>query len=263
MGKIKTNTIRAWHKTREYLASAIIVPILFIVAGLLIRILIAGGTIAMSEFMSWIEWILIPALLGLLAVFAWHFFNVGLLLKAISKIIRVSWKGITHLKKSGELLTLIDRQQKNRAEWLYPVVEMIDLNRQGSAHDDNDVYVTFQIDSHLLFEVKEFYVFATLCLKPDAIHENQSKWYEIKKPANYAPIGQLARYGFSDAIHLTGESDQEKCLLKWMEEFRVGKPLLSMLKIGVNFRMKENTSNPDFVLEGSRWIAPVNNYRGA
>ena len=183
-------------------------------------------------------WVAIFGLIvSLISIFHSQIYEFYMHLKAKTLII---WKGFTHLKQSGELLILKDCQQKNPEKWLYPVIGYIDLNRQGVGHDDNDVYVSFKIDSHLLHPIKEFYVFVKLCLAPDDNYSSEaaeSAWYEVTKPEKYAPIGCLERYGFSDFIvPLMGQTDDEKRLLKWMQDFREGKPLLAMLKVGINFK---------------------------
>ncbi len=165
-------------------------------------------------------WIFFVAFgLGIVLLFLSHFWNQ----------IFTSWERFkvkylliketyTRRLESIELLRFKDDQQKHPEKWLYPVINIIDLNVQGLVV--NDVYVRFQIDSHLLFEIKEFYVFARLCLAPDCVHSNESEWYEIKKPENYAPIGRLVRYDFSDIIHLVGEIVGEMDLQDWLNYFR-------------------------------------------
>ena len=168
---------------------------------------------------------------------------------------------IIRRKEADKYLTINDEQRKNPEKWLYPVIEYVDLNRQGLGAKDGDVFVKFQIDSHLLFPIEEFDVFVKLCLAPDTIQRNDSNWYEIKETEHLAPIGHLERYGLSDKVHLVGETHEEKVLLEWMEDFRKeSKPLLAMLKIGMAFK-EEDKKNPT-LLEGSHWIAPMNNYRG-
>lgn len=183
--------------------------------------------------------------------------------KLKSKVLLI-WNVTTRMKESDEFLKLKDQQRERPEQWLYPVVQYIDLNRQGSAHNDNDVYVRFQIDSHLLFEIKEFYIFGKLCFAiQETSLQSESDWYEIKMTGN-APIRRLARASFSDAIHLMGESAQEQTLLKWMQDFREGKPLLAMVKIGVKFNKDDKLITENLkVLEGNgtRYIVPMNDYR--
>lgn len=181
------------------------------------------------------------------------------------------WNVITHMNNCSRFLGLEQEQLKNPEKWLYPVVEYVDLNRQGLAHDDSDVYVRFQIDSHLLHPINEFYVFVKLYLAITATsttttQEAESDWYEIIKPEHYAPIGCLERYRFGDnKVHLLGRTGGEKALLGWMQDFRKGKPMLAVLKIGMKFKKDDSPIPVDVKMlqgNGPRYIVPMNDYRG-
>ena len=181
---------------------------------------------------------------------------------AIYGLFKLAYKGIASPVESGKLLTLKAEQQEHTEKWLHPVIDYVDLNRQGSDHNNNDVYVRFQIDSHLLNAIKDYYVFTKVCLSLPNGKENESSWYQIEEPENHEAIHPLARRDFSERkIRLLGETPNEKSLLEWMHDFRGGKPLLAMLKVGLMFK-KEDKPNP-ILLEGSHWIAPMNDYRGA
>ena len=159
-------------------------------------------------------------------------------------------------KEARELLNLKDNQRQNPEQWLYPVIEYIDLNRQGNIKVD--AVVKFQIDSHLLFPINEFYVFVKLCLYDTATYQeaDSEDWHEIEQPEHYASINKLERHGFGSALL----NFRESVLLEMIEKFRNGEKINAMLKIGVALK-KEDKDNP-IVLEGSRWIAPMNDYRG-
>ncbi len=207
-------------------------------------------------------WILLVSLIiGVVSMLISHYWlQLTTFLRRINSRYILTKEVLTRKSEAWQLLNLKDEQAKNYIKWLYPVMEYIDLNRQGSAHNDNDVYIKFQVDSHLLFPVNEFYIFVKLCLAvPSTNKENDSEWYEIKKPENYAPIGRLGRYIFSNKIHLEGKTDKEKVLLTWMRDFRKGTPILAMLKIGLTFKQDDNP----IILEGggARYIAPMNDYR--
>jgi hypothetical protein len=215
-----------------------------------------------------VGWILIAiGIVSFVICLSWHSLHVDSFVNKTRGSIKMMWKVLIHPKKASDLLALVNKQIKSPSEYLLPVIEYIDLNRQGSAHNDNDVYVRFQIDSHLLFPVTEFYVFVKLYLAPDTVSSSESDWYEIEKPERYAPIGILERYPFGERIvHLKGETFGEKTLLEWMQDFRKGKPLLAMFKIGIKFK-KDDKPIPDFPQElqggGPRYIAPINDYRMA
>ena len=183
----------------------------------------------------------------------------------------------------GKVLHLKDAQQKHPEKWLYPVIEYIDLNRQGVGHDDNDVYVKFKIDSALLFSIpiSEYCVSVQLWLKIASGKEKESGWYEILP---FEPIRELQRNPignkydrwkneYTDAdwdkcvdkgvIHLgltSQAKERNKLLLEWMGNFRKtnSKKVLAMLKIRIKFKLNNSLQ----VLEGSRYIAPMNDYRG-
>lgn len=232
----------------------------------------SGGGIVISYHFPNLEplgWVLIGiGIISLILGLTWKY--VVKCSKWLQSTIKVVFQVITRIEEANSYLVLKDDQKKNPEKWLYLVIEYIDLNRQGSAHDDNDVYVGFQIDSHLLFPVSDFYVFQKLCLKvPKTIYSSESEWYEIEQPQHYAPIMQLERHRFSEqTIHLLGKTDGEKALLDWMKDFRdptKNKPLLAMLEIGVKFKKDDKPIPIDLnVLEGkvSRYIAPMNDYRG-
>ncbi len=163
-----------------------------------------------------------------------------------SKVLLV-WNVIAHMKEANELLTLKGAQLQNPKYWLYPVIETIDLNnRQGAVYNGNAVYVKFQINSHLLFPINEFYVFVKLCLAVPPL-EQASNWYEIMKPEHYAPWGRLEYEFFEYVVHLVGETNEERTLLEWIQDFRrSNKRLLTTLQIGIKFK-KDDTP---IVLEG-------------
>ncbi len=224
----------------------------------------SGGGIVISaiwEDLLWLGWLLIGiGVVSLILGFAWH--RVVTVWKWFQVKTRMAFRVTKGIKEANKLLTTREVQQKSPEKWLHPVIEYIDLNRQGSANDDRDVYVRFQIDSHLLFDIPEFYVYARLNLSvPETVLTNESAWYELEMQKRYPPMNSLSRYPFSGVIHLRGDSDQEKQLLKWMAEFRDGKRLLAMLVIGIAFKKRQQ-----FIpLEGNgpSHIAPMNDYRGS
>lgn len=192
--------------------------------------------------------------------------------KRLKMRILIVWNVVTRIKRCSEFLNLNNKQLKNPEKWLYPIIEIIDLDRQGSTRNDNDVYVKFQIDSSLLFPINEFYVFVKLCLAPDNCHSNESEWYEVKQPEHYPPIAQLERHRFSEErIHLIGETNGEKVLLEWIQAFKndIGNgkwnPLLAMLAIGIKFKKDDRPIPVDLNIlrgNGTRYMAPMSNYRG-
>ena len=183
----------------------------------------------------------------------------GLLMKSIKSIFRI----IIHPKISNELLNLMEIQKLNPENWLNPVIEYIDLNRQGTDYNNNDVYIKFQIDNHLLNQINECYTFVKLYLAiPDSSRSTESNWYEVK---TYLPITRLERHNFTSyPIRIKGETSEEKTLLDWMKDFRNGKPLLANLKIGVKFRKDDKPIDVDLKVlktNGIRFMMPANDYR--
>ena len=162
---------------------------------------------------------------------------------------------ITRVKEAGKFLAINDEQQRSPEKWLYPVVQYIDLNRQGLSK--NEAVVRFDIDSALFYPIDEYYVSIKLCLKDTTTFQEKesANWHEIKP---YPPIRPLERHHFCESIVCFGEGKDNTLLEEMMERFRNGYPILAMLKIGVNFKKEDK---PIF-LEGSRWIMPINNYRG-
>jgi len=72
------------------------------------------------------------------------------------------------------------------------------------------------------------------------------------------------RYGFSDTVHLVGETVGEKVLLKWIQDFRERKPMLTMLEVGIKSKKDDKPITADLNLlkgNGTHYIAPMNNYR--
>lgn len=189
--------------------------------------------------------------------------------RRVKTIYTITLRISTKIKEANRLLLVKEQQQKNPVKWLYPVIDHIDLNRQGGDSTENDAFVRFKIDSHLLYPISEYYVFVKLCLRD----ESQSDFpetasidrYEIEQGEHYEPIRQLECHHFAEKrMHFEAKTDEGKAkdsaLLKMMENFRNGHRVLAMLKIEIALK-KETKDNP-ILLEGSCWIAPMNNYRG-
>ncbi len=66
---------QTWQRAREYSMSYVAIPVAFALVTILIRLKTTERTAAMSEIVSWVEWTLIPAALGFIVVFAWHYFR--------------------------------------------------------------------------------------------------------------------------------------------------------------------------------------------
>ena len=114
-----------------------------------------GGGIVLNIYwpnLLWLGWALIG--LGILGIIlglkgAWATRQW----RRIKAIVIAVFKVVTRIKESNTLLTLKDEQQKHPEKWLYLVILRVDL---GTGHDANDIYIKFQIDSHLLFPINEF-----------------------------------------------------------------------------------------------------------
>lgn len=209
----------------------------------------------------------------------WYLFRLDTKSTELYKFITLSFKGFVHLNKSGKLLKLQSKQKKNPEKWLYPVIEYIDLNRQGSAHDDNDVYIKFKIDSSLLMQIDDYSIFVKLRLSLKS-QEPESGWYEIVPSESIRTLERnsignkcgkynkgygnfdYSQYIDGNIIHLglTKEAlEKNNALIGLMEKFRNSEKVLAMLKVGIVFSGGEK-DNP-IVLDGSQWIAPANDYR--
>lgn len=66
---------QTWQTIKGYRKSYLVIPCLFAIVSLIIRFGTEGREVAMSEVVSWVKWILIPASIGLIAVFLWHYFR--------------------------------------------------------------------------------------------------------------------------------------------------------------------------------------------
>lgn len=215
----------------------------------------------------------LPGLLfGLIAVvggIAWvlvgHFWErIANLCRRLAKRCVSARMVLGQMPEAEDLLGLKETHRKNPIAGLYPVIERIDLNRKGSAHDDKDIYVKFQIDSHLLHPIHEFYVFIQLSLSVPLMNKQVDLgWYDISYPNGHASIGLLERCSFGEQkIRLTGETQEEQVFLNWMDGFRKNNdPLYARAQIGVGLN-KEEHPNP-IMLKGSEWLIPANDYRGS
>jgi hypothetical protein len=66
---------QTWQATREYWKSYIATPVVFAVIAVVYRVTTVGCEVAVNEVLSWLAWVLIPALVGFVAVFLWHYFR--------------------------------------------------------------------------------------------------------------------------------------------------------------------------------------------
>lgn len=189
-------------------------------------------------------WVLIGiGVVSLILGFTWKYVVKGSKWFKV-KVILIT-RVLTRMKEADSYLNLKDEQQKSPKEWLYLVVQYIDLNRQGSGHDDNDVYVNFQIGSGLLYPISEceYCLFARLNFAIQyTSNQVQSGWYRIdpqvpiralkcdgvgnkynRYDKKYENIdwGKCVDNCFIIHLGLTDESkEKNKILLRWMEEFR-------------------------------------------
>lgn len=85
MGKLG----QTWQTTKEYRKTYLGIPCLFTIISFIIQFQTKSGEIAMSKIIFWIEWVFIPALIGLVGVFLWHYF-IGTYVKVEAEIIKIS-----------------------------------------------------------------------------------------------------------------------------------------------------------------------------
>lgn len=64
---------QAWKNSKEYWILYLLVPLLFAIIALPIRFLTLAEELRMGEVISWVIWTVIPAVIGGMVVFAWHF----------------------------------------------------------------------------------------------------------------------------------------------------------------------------------------------
>jgi len=71
MGKLG----QIWQTVKDYWQSYLFIPCLFAVVSFIVRLKVKDRETAMSEIISWLVWVLIPALIGFIMVFLWHYFR--------------------------------------------------------------------------------------------------------------------------------------------------------------------------------------------
>lgn len=91
---------QAWRSSRQYWKPYLLVPGVFAVIAILIQFAITDEGTRMSEIVSWVVWTGVPAIIGGILVFLWHFIRAPYqLLKKEHEAVKEQLSGASELIK--------------------------------------------------------------------------------------------------------------------------------------------------------------------
>jgi len=144
----------------------------------------------------------------------------------ISKVIPIKVKIERKIKDSlNESMTLLtkEEQEGHEEQWLRPVIEWIDFNRQWLS--TNQIMLKYQIDSGLVYDFKPYRMWIKLRIGQ---YEPKDGWEVLQTPN----LLKGKRSQFASEIFTVNDDN----LLKIIEECRHGLQIAQTLKITMQLR---------------------------
>ena len=145
--------------------------------------------------------------------------------------------------RSSECEDLRREQEGHEEQWLRPVIEWIDFNRQGLPK--NQIILKYQIDSGLVYNFKPYRMWLKLKIGQ---YEPKDGWEILQTPN----LSKCKRTQLASEIFTIYDDD----LLKIIEGCRQGFQIAQTLKIIVQLREGESLK----VLEGSYSVNPYSEF---
>lgn len=152
-------------------------------------------------------------------------------------------RGETEKSKMTEISKLQKEQEGHEEQWLRPVIEWIDFNRQGLPK--NQIILKYQIDSGLVYNFKPYRMWLKLKIGQ---YEPKDGWEILQTPN----LSKCKRTQLASEIFTIYDDD----LLKIIEGCRQGFQIAQTLKIIVQLREGESLK----VLEGSYSVNPYSEF---